>query len=131
MRTNLDFADQLEQLVQQINWDETPQLAPAKDDVIAKLQKEIRSTRTEATEHRHVFPQQEQAAAKALAGNDETAKVLRRIEKAEVTKTCYQLLCKCLKPTTRGGITRIEVAYDEVATCIVTEPKDSDTAWNA
>jgi hypothetical protein len=44
MRTNLDFADQLEQLLQQIYWDETPPSAPAKDDVMAKLraaQKEI------------------------------------------------------------------------------------------
>jgi hypothetical protein len=51
--------------------------------------------------------------------------VLQRIEKAEATKACYQLLCKCLsKPLTRGGITRIEVADDEGTARIVTEPNE-------
>jgi hypothetical protein len=68
---------------------------------------------------------QEQAAAEALAGNDEIAKVLRRIEKAEATKACCQLVCKCLKPlTARGGITRIEVVGDEGTARIVTEPNE-------
>jgi hypothetical protein len=52
---------------------------------------------------------QERAAAEALAGNQETAKVLRRIKRAEATKVCFQLLHKYLKPSVRGGITQIEV----------------------
>jgi hypothetical protein len=59
--------------------------------VIAKLrdaQKEIRTIRKDATQQRSEFLQ-ERAAAEALAGNEEIAKVLRRIEKAEATKVCY------------------------------------------
>jgi hypothetical protein len=125
LRTNRDFAQQLERLLLQIDWD-TPPLAPSKDDMVAKLreaQKEIRSIRNDATEHRSSFLQ-ERAAAEALAGNEETAKVLRRIEKAEATKVCYRLLRKYLKPSTRGGITRIEVANDDGTTRIVTEPTE-------
>ena len=126
IRTNRDFADQLERLIQQIDWDDNPPLAPSKDDVVAKLreaQREIKSIRTEANEHRSNFLQ-ERAAAEALAGNEDVAKVLRRIEKAEATKVCYGLLRKYLKPTTRGGITQIEVANDDGTTRIVTEPNE-------
>jgi hypothetical protein len=125
MRNNRDFADQLELLLQQLDWDEHPPNAPAKDDIVAKLrdaQKEIRTIRADATEHRSEFLQ-ERAAAEALAGNDEVAKVLRRIEKAEATKVCFRLLRKYLKPSTRGGITRIEVANKDGTTRIVSEPK--------
>jgi hypothetical protein len=68
---------------------------------------------------------QEQAGAKALAGNDKIAKMLRHIEKAEATKACCRLVCKCPKPlSTRGGNTRIEVAGNEGTARILTEPKE-------
>jgi hypothetical protein len=46
MRPNRHFAQQLERLLLQIDWNDNLPIAPAKDDVIAKLrkaQKEIRS----------------------------------------------------------------------------------------
>jgi hypothetical protein len=115
MRTNHDFTDPLERLLLQIDWALHPP-PPSKDDAISKLreaQKEIRSIRNAATTHRSDFLQ-ERAAAEALAGNEDIAKVLRRIEKAEATKACYRLLRKYLKPSTRGGINRIEVDNPDV-----------------
>ena len=41
-----------------------------------------------------------------------------------MTKVCYKLLRKYLKPSTRGGITRIEVANEDGTTQIVTEPSE-------
>ena len=67
---------------------------------------------------------QERAASEALAGNKEVTKVLRRIEKAEAKKVCYKLLRNYLKPSTRGGFTRIEVANDDGTTRTVTEPRE-------
>jgi hypothetical protein len=37
MRTNRDFADQLERLLRQIDWDDNPPIATTKEDIIAKL----------------------------------------------------------------------------------------------
>ena len=59
----------------------------------------IRTIRKDATTHRSDFLQ-ERAASEALAGNEEVAKVLRRIGKAEATKVCYKLLRKYLKLST-------------------------------
>jgi hypothetical protein len=96
---NRDSADQLERLLQQIDWDKNPPIAPAKEGIIAKTreaQKEMRCIRTEATEHRSNFPP-ERAAAEALAGDEAVAKVLRHIEKTEArTKVCHPLLQKSL-----------------------------------
>ena len=126
IRTERDATQQqLERLMLHIAWDQTP-LAPSKSDVIAKLrdsQQIIRTIRKDATTHRSDFLQ-ERAASEALAGNEEVAKVLRRIEKAEATKVCYKLLRKYLKPSTRGGITRIKIEDDDGTTRIVTEPSE-------
>jgi hypothetical protein len=126
IRTNRDFSVQLERLILQIDWEAPPPSTPSKDDIISKLraaQQEIRTIRKDATEHRSNFLQ-ERAAAEALNGNDHVAKILRRIEKAEATKVCYGLLRKYLKPSTRGGITRVEVENEDGTTEIVTEPTE-------
>jgi hypothetical protein len=39
-----DFADQLERLLQQTDWGETPPLAPAKHDVIASYENSMRKS---------------------------------------------------------------------------------------
>ena len=49
---------------------------------------------------------------------------LRRIDKAEATKVCYKLLRKYPKPSTRGGITRIEIINDDGTIRTVTEPNE-------
>ena len=67
---------------------------------------------------------QERAASEALAGKEEVAKVLRCIEKAEASKVCYKLVRKYLKPSSRGGITCIEVQNEDGTTRIVTEPSE-------
>jgi hypothetical protein len=126
IRTNRDFSVQLERLILQIDWEIPPPSTPSKDDIISKLraaQQEIRTIRNDATEHPSNFLQ-ERAAAEALAGNEDVAKILRRIKKAEATKVCYGLLRKYLKPSTQGGITRVEVENEDGTTAIVTEPTE-------
>jgi hypothetical protein len=76
-----------------------------------------------ASKHRSNFLQ-ECAAAEALAGNQEEAIILWQLERAEATKACYQMLPKYLKPTVRGGITKIEVQEENGTTQIITDPTD-------
>lgn len=52
---------------------------------------------------------QERVATEALAGNDEVANILRRLEWAEATKVCFNLLRKYLKPGSIGGLTKVQV----------------------
>jgi hypothetical protein len=52
---------------------------------------------------------QERAAAEALAGKDDEATILRRLERAEATKACCGLLRKHLRPRSSGGLTKAQV----------------------
>ena len=102
IRTARDTTQQLERLLIHIAWDQPPN-APAKSDVIAKLrdaQQAIRTIHNDATKHRSDFVQ-ERAASEALAGNEEIAKVLRCIERAEAIKVCSKILRKYLKRARR------------------------------
>jgi hypothetical protein len=73
------------------------------------VQAELKKIRKEASSHRSDMLQ-ERAAAEALAGNEEEAKILRRLERAEATKACFGLLRKYLKPRSNGGLTKVQVS---------------------
>jgi hypothetical protein len=71
-------------------------------------QAELRKIRKEASSLRSDMLQ-EGAAAEALAGNDDEATILHRLERAEATKACYGLLRKHSKPRSSGGLTKAQV----------------------
>lgn len=126
IKTASDFSHKLVSLITQIDWSDSPPSASTYVEVCTKLrssQNKISTIRKQATKHRSDFLQQ-RAAAEALAGNQEEAKVLRRIERAEATKACFKLLRKYLKPTMRGGITKIEVEAPNGTTTMITDPAE-------
>jgi hypothetical protein len=124
IKNECDFSHKLESLLTQIDWTDSPPTASTYVEVCTKLrssQNKIRTIRKQANKHRSDFLQQ-RAAAEALAGNQEEAKVLSRLERAEATKACFKLLRKYLKPTMRGGITKIEVDAPNGTTTMITDP---------
>lgn len=126
IKNTRDFSKKLEILMRQIDWTDTPPNAYTFVECCTKLrssQNMIRTIRKQANIHRSDFLQQ-RAAVEALAGNQEEAKVLRRLERAEATKACFKILRKYLKPTIRGGITKIEVEDTPGSTTMITEPTE-------
>jgi hypothetical protein len=126
LQTTQICSNKLANLLIHIDWGESPPLAANLIDICTKLrsaQHKIRTIRKQASKHRSNFLQQ-RAAAEALAGNQEEAKILRRLERAEATKSCYQMLRKYLKPTVKGGITKIEVQDDNGDTQMISNPED-------
>jgi uncharacterized coiled-coil DUF342 family protein len=84
-----DFRQKLETLMRQIGWSDSPPQASTFVEVCTKLrsaQNKIRTIRKQANKHRSKFLQ-ERAAAEALAGNQEVAQVLRRLERAEAPQS--------------------------------------------
>jgi hypothetical protein len=73
------------------------------------VQAELKKIRQEASSLRSDMLQ-ERAAAEAHDGNDAEATILRRLERAEATKAWFGLLRKYLKPTSSGGLTKVQVA---------------------
>jgi hypothetical protein len=117
-QTTQTCSNKLANLLIHIDWGESPPLAANLIDICTKLrsaQNKIRTIRKQASKHRSNFLQQ-RAAAEALAGNQEEAKILRRLERAEATKACYQML--------RKGITKIEVQDENGDTQMITDPED-------
>jgi hypothetical protein len=113
-RTARDVTAVLEALYQVIDW--APKQPPPPNmsvpDIQAQLrhdQAELKKIRKDASSLRSDMLQ-ERAAAEALAGNDEEATILRRLERAEATKACFGLLRKYLKPSSSGGLTKVQVA---------------------
>jgi hypothetical protein len=123
---NAHFRQKLaETLMRQIDWSDSPPQASTFVEVCTKLrsaQNKIRTIRKQANKHRSKFLG-ERAAAEALAATTRSS-TSRRLERAEATKACYQLLRKYLKPTIRGGITKIEVEEPSGESTTITEPDD-------
>jgi hypothetical protein len=111
-RTNRDVDLILESLAQSIEGDSpqpTTHMSVSAIQVQLRLvQAELKKIRQEASSLRSVMLQ-ERAAAEALDGNDAEATILRRLERAEATKACFGLLRKYLKPTSSGGLTKVQV----------------------
>jgi flagellar motor switch protein FliG len=72
------------------------------------VQAELKEIRKNASSLRSDMLQ-ERAAAEALDGNEDVAKIIRRLEKAEATKACFTLLRKYLKPRSIGGLMKVQV----------------------
>jgi hypothetical protein len=72
------------------------------------VQAELKQIRKKASSLRSDMLQ-ERAAAEVLAGNDDVANILHRLERAETTKACFSLLRKYLKPRSIGGLHKIQV----------------------
>ncbi len=130
-RTHRAVNTVLEALAEQIEWDPSPpplpMSIPAIQTQLRLVQAELKAIRKEASSLRSDMLQ-ERAAAEALAGNDKEANILRRLEKAEATKTCFSLLRKYLKPRSTGGLTKIQVpdGIDEQGTELFKDVSESE-----
>jgi hypothetical protein len=95
IKNEYGFSHKLESVLTQIDWADSLPTASTYVEGCTKLrssQNKIRTIRKQVNKHRlDSLPQQ--AAAEALAGNQEEAKVLHRLEWAEATKACcFKLL---------------------------------------
>jgi hypothetical protein len=112
-RTNRAVTTVLESLAKEIDWGDKD--VPPLDMPVADLQVQLRLVQAELKKIRQEAASlrsdmlQERAASEALAGNEDKAKILRRLEAAEATKTCYSLLRKYLKPQSLGGLTKVQI----------------------
>jgi hypothetical protein len=103
----------LEALAEQIEWDPAP--SPNLEMPITEVQVQLRVVQAELKQIRkngsslHSDMLQERAAAEALAGNNNEANILRRLERAEATKACFALLRKYLKSRSIGGLHKVQV----------------------
>jgi hypothetical protein len=103
----------LEVLAEHIDW--APKLPPPPAMSVTEIQLQLRQIQATLKKIRQKALSlrsdmlQERAAAEALAGNSDTANILRRLERAEATKACFSLLRTYLKPRSNGGLTKVQV----------------------